>query len=127
MAFALAGVVVGVFLGSSGFFALLVVLRRRVRVRLEGRDAESPVNVLGRLVLPTVDDVRWRGSKALMRFGEGRSAPVEVGDGNRLYIEGRQLPHSPQADRYCREVVAAARQRRLESLSERMERVIEDT
>jgi hypothetical protein len=128
MALAIVGAVAGVFLGSSGLLALLLFLRRR-RVRLGAkrsvRGLEEDVNVLGGLVLPLPDDVRWRGCRELMRFGGGRLLRVE--DGNRLYIDGRQVPHSPQADRYCGEVVAAVRQRRLEELTRKIDEAVEKT
>lgn len=96
-------VMVGIWL--SGILACWIVLWRMSK---RGRKLDGPVNVFGQLVLPVPDDPRWRGSYRRCSIGV-----VEVQDGLRLYIDGCQLPNSPQALRYCEAVGEALRQRAL--------------
>jgi hypothetical protein len=85
---------------------------RRARLGVDG------VNVIGGLVLPLPEDVRWRGSDREMSFGGGGHLLIEVlGCGDRLFVGKMQIPYSAQVDRYCRAVLAAGRQRRMEDLS----------
>jgi hypothetical protein len=125
MALACVGMVVGMVLGSSGLFALLVVLRRRKY----GLGAGSPrqvedVNVFGGLVLPVPDDCRWRGNSKQLSFGGGDHLLIEVVDGW-LLIAGRRLPSGPHTYKYCKAVMAAFRRKQLGELSRKVDEAVE--
>lgn len=87
--------------------------RRRRKV---DRQLDGPVNVFGPLVLPVPDDPRWRGSYRRCSLGV-----VEVQDGLRLYLDGRQLPNSLQSLRYCEAVGNALRKRALDRLVKKVD------
>jgi hypothetical protein len=84
------------------------------------------VNVLGGLVLPVPEVVRWRASKREMSFGGGGYLLIEVLGGKWLRVGGRLLPYSAQVEQYCLAIVAGARQRRLESLVRKVDDAVEN-
>jgi len=114
---------------AAGIFAgiLLTVGRRALRSWKIGRNRRSKsfdferINVFGELVLPVPEDPRWKGDVRRRTFDI-----IEVQDGNRLYIDGHQLPHGEKADRYCRAVADAYRRQKLDTLVKKIDAVVQD-
>jgi len=114
----------GIFI-TSMFWVMMLhlgpLLIRWISRKKRAKEALGSVNVLGPLVLPMPNDVRWEGDVRRRRLGV-----VEVQDGVRLYIDGQQLPVSRESIRYCRAVNASRRRENLQRMIKKVDQTVQE-